>query len=132
MIDKNTLIDKNSHEFNNKINLIFDHNGLIPAIAQDVDSKKILMMAWMNQESFDRSVHEGIMYYYSRSKQKLWLKGETSGQIQTIKSLYVDCDQDCLLAHVSVGGDGGACHVGYQSCFYRQINFKDLSLVINE
>lgn len=127
-----TKIKTDSIEMGNKIDLTFDAHGLIPAIAQDAHSKKILMMAWMNQEAFDKSISEGVMYYYSRSRQQLWLKGETSGQIQTIEALYVDCDQDCIVAHVTVGGDGGACHVGYESCFYRQVNFKDLSLVISE
>jgi phosphoribosyl-AMP cyclohydrolase len=100
----------------------FDEKGLITAIAVDATSNDILMVAHMNAEALIKTVSTGQAWYWSRSRQSLWLKGETSGQIQTIRDIRVDCDQDCLVLHVDVGGDGGACHTGRHSCFYRRID----------
>jgi len=97
----------------------FDANGLITAIAQDADSGQVLMVAYMNQEALELTIKTGVATYYSRSRKKLWKKGEESGHIQKIKQILVDCDQDCLVLKVSV--DAGQCHVGYQSCFYREV-----------
>ncbi len=97
----------------------FDSNGLVTAIAQDAATGEILMLAHMNAEALQKTIETGQAHYYSRSRNQLWLKGETSGQIQTIVELRTDCDQDAILLKVKVGGDGGACHVGYRSCFYR-------------
>ena len=97
----------------------FDSNGLITAIAQDSASGEILMLAHMNAEALKKTIETGQAHYYSRSRDQLWLKGETSGQIQSVIELRTDCDQDAILLKVKVGGDGGACHVGYRSCFYR-------------
>jgi phosphoribosyl-AMP cyclohydrolase len=97
----------------------FNADGLIPAIAQDAETGEILMVAWMNQEALDRTVETGRATYYSRSRKKLWAKGEQSGHVQTVRRILVDCDQDCLVLKVSV--DQGQCHVGYQSCFYRAL-----------
>lgn len=97
----------------------FDSHGLIPAIAQDADTGQILMVAYMNRESLDLTLKSGNAVYFSRSRQKLWKKGEQSGHVQSIKEILVDCDQDCLILRVTV--DSGQCHVGYQSCFYRAI-----------
>ena len=97
----------------------FDSNGLITAIAQDAATGEILMLAHMNVEALRKTIETGQAHYYSRSRDQLWLKGETSGQIQTVIELRTDCDQDAILLKVKVGGDGGACHVGYRSCFYR-------------
>lgn len=97
----------------------FDSNGLITAVAQDAASGEILMLAHMNAEALQKTIETGQAHYYSRSRNQLWLKGETSGQIQTVVELRTDCDQDAILLKVKVGGDGGACHVGYRSCFYR-------------
>ena len=97
----------------------FNADGLIPAIAQDAETGEILMVAWMNQEALDRTLETGRATYYSRSRQKLWAKGEQSGHVQTVRRILVDCDQDCLVLKVSV--DQGQCHVGYQSCFYRAL-----------
>ena len=77
------------------------------------------MLAHMNAEALKKTIETGQAHYYSRSRNQLWLKGETSGQIQTVLELRTDCDQDAILLKVKVGGDGGACHVGYRSCFYR-------------
>jgi phosphoribosyl-AMP cyclohydrolase len=75
----------------------------------------------MNREALDRTLVEGRVWYFSRSRQTLWLKGETSGQIQSLVEMRVDCDQDCLVVKVKVGGDGGACHTGRSTCFYRRV-----------
>jgi phosphoribosyl-AMP cyclohydrolase len=99
----------------------FDDNGLIAAIAADADNGEVLMLAWMNAEALRLTLDTGQAHYFSRSRQSLWKKGETSGQIQTIVEVRVDCDQDAVLLKVRVGGDGGACHVGFRSCFYRLV-----------
>ena len=95
----------------------FDDKGLIPAIAQDAKTGQILMTAFMNRAALDLTVQTGYATYFSRSRQKLWKKGEESGHVQKVEQILVDCDQDCLLLKVTV--DAGQCHVGYQSCFYR-------------
>jgi len=97
----------------------FDKNGLIAAIAQDADTGQILMAAYMNREALDLTIKNGYATYFSRSRQKLWKKGEQSGHIQKVRQILVDCDQDCLILRVTV--DQGQCHVGYQSCFYRAV-----------
>jgi phosphoribosyl-AMP cyclohydrolase len=92
---------------------------LLPAIAQDADSGRVLMMAWMNQAAFEETVQTGRAVYFSRSRGKLWRKGETSGHQQTVRKIEVDCDADCILLHVEQVG--AACHEGYASCFFRDI-----------
>ena len=99
----------------------FNADGLIAAIATDADSGEVLMFAWMNAEALKRTIDTGEAWYFSRSRNELWHKGETSGQIQTVVEMRVDCDQDAILLKVRVGGDGGACHVGFRSCFYRVV-----------
>ena len=103
----------------------FDEKGLIPAIVQDVNTGEVLMFAWMNRESFKRTLENGVMTYWSRSRQKLWVKGETSGNIQEVREVYIDCDADCLLFKVEPKGVGAACHEGYRSCFFRSVNIPD-------
>ena len=95
-------------------------DGLVPAIAQDADSGRVLMMAWMNPESLQRTVACGEAVYWSRSRQQLWHKGETSGHTQRIKSIRLDCDADVLLLSVEQIG-GIACHTGRQSCFFAEL-----------
>lgn len=97
----------------------FDENGLIPVIAQDSTTRDVLMLAYMNKEALEKTIQTKKAHYFSRSRQSLWLKGETSGQIQNVKAIKTDCDQDTILLLVEVGGDGGCCHVGYENCFYR-------------
>ena len=97
----------------------FDDNGLIRVIAQDADSGQVLMAAYMNRQALDLTIETGYAVYFSRSRQKLWKKGEESGHFQKVRQILVDCDQDCLLLKVTV--DAGQCHVGYQSCFYRAL-----------
>lgn len=99
--------------------LKYDANGLIPAIIQDGVSGQVLMMAWMNKESLDLTVRTGKTHFYSRSRGKLWLKGESSGNVQNVQSIATDCDKDVLLVKVEQVG-GAACHEGYESCFFRE------------
>ena len=99
----------------------FSADGLLTCVTVDAASGETLMIAHMNAEALERTLASGIMHYWSRSRRSLWRKGETSGQIQTVVELRVDCDQDALLARVTLGGDGGACHTGRRSCFYRRI-----------
>ena len=98
-------------------NLKFNDDGLIPAIAQQYDTHEVLMMAWMNQASIEESLKTGRVCYWSRSRQAYWRKGESSGQIQMLKELRVDCDSDTLL--LIVDQTGPACHTGRRSCFYQ-------------
>jgi phosphoribosyl-AMP cyclohydrolase len=94
---------------------------LIPVIAQDVDSGEVLMLAYMNEEAYSETLQTGRVCYYSRSRQRLWRKGEESGNVQEMKELYYDCDADTLLVKVNQIG-GAACHEGYKSCFFRRID----------
>lgn len=94
--------------------------GLIPAIAQDAASGQVLMMAYINQESWEKSLQSGEVHYWSRSRQELWHKGGTSGHVQKIKAVYIDCDNDTVLFKVEQVG-GAACHTGMKSCFFRRI-----------
>jgi phosphoribosyl-AMP cyclohydrolase/phosphoribosyl-ATP pyrophosphohydrolase/phosphoribosyl-AMP cyclohydrolase len=98
--------------------LTYNFDGLIPAIAQDVDTREVLMMAWMNRDSLVRTFDEGRMVYWSRSRQELWRKGDTSGDRQFVREAYYDCDSDALLFVVEQEGKG-ACHTGERSCFHR-------------
>lgn len=98
----------------------FGSKGLVPVIAQDYKTNEVLMMAYMNEEAFIKSMETGKVHYFSRSRNKLWLKGETSGHFQTIKSMNLDCDGDTLL--VKVEQIEAACHTGHYSCFYRELN----------
>lgn len=97
----------------------FNADGLVVAVAQHADTGEILMLAWMNDEALKLTVETSIAHYFSRSRGELWKKGETSGQLQDVIELRVDCDQDAVLLKVRPRGDGGACHVGFRSCFYR-------------
>ena len=99
----------------------FNAEGLIAAICTHADTGEVLMFAWMNAEALHRTIDSGQAWYFSRSRQALWHKGETSGQIQKLAELRIDCDQDAVLLKVWPQGDGGACHVGFRSCFYRVV-----------
>jgi phosphoribosyl-AMP cyclohydrolase len=106
-----------SDETNNPLEALkFGSDGLIPAIAQDAASGEVLMVAWMNPESFARTVETGEAHYWSRSRKKLWHKGEESGNVQKVKEIRTDCDKDVLLLAVEQIG-GAACHTGFRSCF---------------
>jgi len=99
----------------------FDANGLIAAVAQHAESGEVLMLAWMNDEALRLTLDTGEVHYFSRSRGALWKKGETSGQVQKVVEVRLDCDQDAVLLKVLPQGDGGACHVGFRSCFYRVV-----------
>ena len=101
----------------------FDKNGLIPVVTSDYKSGEVLMHGYMNKEAFSKSIEYGEAFYYSRSRKSLWHKGKTSGFIQKIKEILIDDDQDCVWLKVNVRG-GASCHVGYRSCFYRNIPLK--------
>ena len=96
----------------------YNADGLVPAIAQDVETREVLMMAWMNAESLEMTMREGRMVYWSRSRSELWRKGDTSGDRQFVREAYYDCDGDTLLFVVEQEG-AGACHTGERTCFYR-------------
>ncbi len=98
----------------------FDENGLIPAIAQDADSGRILMMAWMNREALELTAEKMQAVYWSRSRGRLWHKGEESGHVQQVREIRFDCDEDVILLQVKQQG-GIACHTGRESCFYRKL-----------
>ncbi len=108
--------------------LTYNLDGLIPAIAQDHETREILMMAWMNAESLRRTFDEGRMVYWSRSRQELWRKGDTSGDRQFVREAYFDCDADALLFIVEQEG-AGACHTGERSCFFRAFGRDDVEAV---
>lgn len=99
----------------------FEKMDLIPVIAQDDETGDVLMLAYMNEEAWQETLKSGRVVYYSRSRQKLWRKGEESGNVQELKSVYYDCDADTLLVRVNQIG-GAACHEGYRSCFFRRID----------
>jgi phosphoribosyl-AMP cyclohydrolase len=101
------------------VDLDFGDDGLVPAVAQDVDSGDVLMLAYATREAVERTVETGEAHYYSRSRDELWHKGATSGHVQTVAAVRVDCDGDALL--YLVDQEGGACHTGYRSCFHRTI-----------
>ncbi len=100
----------------------FDDKGLIAAVATHAETGEVLMLAWMNAEALKLTLDTGEAHYFSRSRQVLWKKGETSGQVQQVTELRVDCDQDAVWIKVLPQGDGGACHVGFRSCFYRALD----------
>ncbi|MFN2590385.1 MAG: phosphoribosyl-AMP cyclohydrolase [Actinomycetota bacterium] len=99
--------------------LRFDDRGLVPAVVQDADSGEVLMVAWTNRESIDRTLADGRTWFWSRSRGDLWAKGETSGNIQHVREIRADCDGDTLL--ILVHADGPACHTGHRSCFFRTL-----------
>lgn len=112
-------------------NLNFRHKvgdqDLIIAIAQDYKSNEVLMVAYMNREAFQKTVETKKAHYWSTSRQKLWLKGESSGNFQNVKEIYVDCDEDAVL--IKISQKGGACHKGYESCFFRKLENNKLEII---
>ena len=105
----------------------FDNRGLVPAIIQDYKNGEILMLAYMNRESLQKTLSSGKTHFWSRSRQKLWLKGESSGHIQEVKEMFVDCDMDAVV--FKVDQKIAACHTGYRSCFYRKLEGEDFTVV---
>jgi phosphoribosyl-AMP cyclohydrolase len=112
----------------------FDADGLIGCIVTDARDGAVLMFAHMNEEALRLTIETGVAHYWSRSRQRLWRKGDTSGQRQSVKEIRTDCDQDVLLLKVEPGGDGGACHTGRRSCFYRRLaaGAQSITLVFDE
>ncbi len=102
--------------------------GMLPAIAQDTETGDVLMMAYMNEESYNETVETGRAVYFSRSRNRLWRKGEESGNVQQVDSIYLDCDRDTILLKVKQIGDA-ACHKGYRSCFFRKVTPEGLEVV---
>ncbi|HNS55648.1 MAG TPA: phosphoribosyl-AMP cyclohydrolase [Smithellaceae bacterium] len=103
-------------------------DGLIPVIAQDAETKEVLMLAYMNQQAWEETLKTGKATYWSRSRRSLWLKGETSGHVQLVKDVFIDCDNDTILLQVKQVGEA-ACHTGYRSCFYRKVKDGDCVVV---
>ncbi len=99
----------------------FGSDGTCPVVATDARSGEVLMLAYMNREALARTIETGLAHYWSRSRGKLWLKGESSGNVQRVVEMRTDCDQDAIWLRVEMAGHGAACHVGYRSCFYRRI-----------
>ena len=110
--------------------LKFNDDGLIPAIVQDAFNGRVLMMAWMNESALEKTVQTGKTHFWSRSRQKFWMKGESSGHTQKVKDIAYDCDGDTLL--VQVEQDGAACHEGYRSCFFTSIDQDGANSKITE
>jgi len=101
-------------------NLKYDDAGLIPAVCVDTQTKQVLMHAYMNREAVSKTIETGRAHFFSRSRKKLWMKGESSGHVQEVKAIYVDCDMDALV--IEVIQNVAACHTGYRSCFYRRLS----------
>ncbi len=116
--------DRNAIEKGDVLRPKFDEHGLIPCITVDAASRDVLMFAFMNAEALDLTLKSGKATYFSRSRGKLWIKGEESGLVQKVKEVYVDCDQDVVMIEVEVAGTG-CCHQGFRSCFYRRVSDRE-------
>lgn len=110
--------------------LKYDADGLVPAVVQDAENGDVLMVAYMNRESVARTLTTGRTCFWSRSRQKFWVKGESSGNIQAVKAVYVDCDKDCFV--VKVEQTGAACHEGYRTCFFRKLDSDGKETIVLE
>lgn len=108
----------------------FDANGLIAAIVTEAGSGQVLMFAWMNRDSLALTLQKGVAHFWSRSRNKLWLKGEESGNVLDVVEISTDCDQDALVVKATVRGSGVACHTGRKSCFYRSLNYDQTTGVV--
>lgn len=128
--------DHDALELGSQLTPRFDANGLITAVTTDATTGEVLMLAHMNAEALARTIETGIATYWSRSRQEIWVKGETSGNRQHVVELRIDCDQDAVVVKVNVEGHGASCHRGYRSCFYRAVpiggSVKDVQLVNTE
>jgi len=113
--------DKRALEEGSAFTPKFDANGLIACVTQEAATGEILMLAYMNELALQKTLETGVVHYWSRSRNALWRKGDTSGQVQELVDMRVDCDQDAVLVRVNAGGDGKACHTGRKSCFYRKV-----------
>lgn len=113
--------DKKTVEDGNLLMPKYDKDGLIVAVVTHAETAEVLMVGYMNEEALKRTIETGEAWYWSRSRQGFWKKGETSGQVQKVREILTDCDQDALVLKVIVEGNGATCHVGYRSCFFRKI-----------
>ena len=111
--------------------LKYDASGLVPVIIQDAENNEVLMMAYMNETSLQKTLETGYTHFWSRSRQKYWKKGETSGSLQEVKEVLYDCDQDVLLVQVIQHGTG-ACHTGERTCFFRKLEPEDTEEILKE
>lgn len=118
------------HETGTGLEIRFDADGLVPAIVQDADSGEVLMMAWMNAEALQNTLETRKATFYSRSRDRIWVKGESSGHVQEVIEARVDCDQDVVLLRCK--SHGPACHVGYHSCFYRAVDTPETLKFVEE
>lgn len=114
--------DKATVEEGDRLMPKFDQDGLIAAVVTDFKTSEVLMVGYMNEAALKRTIETGEAWYWSRSRQGFWKKGETSGQIQKVQEILTDCDQDALVLKVTVEGNGATCHVGYRSCFFRKVS----------
>lgn len=119
-----------TRETTDKLDIKFDEKGLVPAIVQDIDTGEILMMAWMNEAALKQTLEVKKATFYSRSRDKMWIKGESSGHVQEVVEARVDCDQDLVL--LKCKSHGPCCHVGYNSCFYRTADANGKLTVVEE
>ncbi|APW59254.1 phosphoribosyl-AMP cyclohydrolase [Paludisphaera borealis] len=110
---------KTTAKINLPAELGWDADGLLPAIVQDAENGEVLMMAWMDEPALRKTLETGLTHFYSRSRKRSWMKGETSGHVQTVESIAIDCDADVLL--IKARQVGGACHEGYRTCFFRRL-----------
>lgn len=124
--------DKHSTEEGSIFAPRFDANGLITAVVTEATTGELLMLAHMNEQALRLSLETGIAHYWSRSRQSLWKKGETSGNLQTIIEMRTDCDQDALWLKVSVAGNGPTCHTNRHSCFYRRISNENGNIILSK
>lgn len=124
-MSEENFFPKNHDEF--AAALKYDEHGLVPAVIQDFQNNEVLMVAYMNREAVLKTLQGPLVNFYSRSRQKMWVKGESSGHTQTIKEIYFDCDKDCLL--IKVDQKVAACHVGYRGCFFRKYDASGVKTV---
>ncbi|NMM46154.1 phosphoribosyl-AMP cyclohydrolase [Rhodospirillaceae bacterium KN72] len=126
-----TGLTKSDIETGDRLAPKFDADGLLPAVTTDADTGEVLMVAYMNAEALEKTLETGEAHYWSRSRGELWHKGATSGQVQIVKELRIDCDQDAVVLRVRPQGDGGCCHVGFRTCFFRKAD-KDGTLTTDQ
>ncbi len=119
-----------ARETTDKLDIKFDDKGLVPAIVQDIDTGEVLMMAWMNEAALQQTLEVKKATFYSRSRNKMWIKGESSGHVQEVVEARVDCDQDLVL--LKCKSHGPCCHVGYNSCFYRKVDADGKLTIVAE
>lgn len=110
--------------------LKYDDNGLVPGVVQDYENGDVLMVAYMNRDAVRETLTSGRACFWSRSRQKFWIKGETSGNVQKIKEIFVDCDKDCFV--MKVDQTGAACHEGYRTCFFRKVDAEGNETIVSE